>query len=156
MKPILTTIFILILILTFCSRLHAQESDTLKAETILRLENPYKKNRTKWLNENGFNTSTYSWDDPTINLYLNQAVKRRSKANVIGIVGGSILVLGLAANAMGRLVESINDSNPDDPYQVMKGPYYIGGAMIVTSVGLSLDSLAKLKKAKNERERKFK
>ncbi|MEQ9006309.1 MAG: hypothetical protein RLP12_00385, partial [Ekhidna sp.] len=109
MKPHLTTPLILILIFISGFQLKAQETDSTKAETILKLENPYKKNRTKWLIENGFNTGTYSWDDPTVNLYLDQAVKNRSTGNVLGITGGGIVVLGLAKNALGSLVKSISD-----------------------------------------------
>ena len=154
MKPNLTTSLILILIFILGFQLNAQETDTTRAETILKSENPYKKNRTKWLNENGFNTSTYSWDDPTINLYLDQAVKNRSTGNVIGITGGGIVVLGLAMNVVGSLVKSISDSNPDEPYQVVKGPYYLGGAMVATSIGLHFQAHSKLKKAREARSKK--
>lgn len=155
MKSITTYLSIcLISIISFTT--NAQEQETSQAETLVKNENQYRKGQLKWLNSNDFNTSMYDWSDPTINLYVNQAVKRQSKAKWIGIVGGSILVLGLAANAMGSLAKSINDSNPDEPYQVMKGPYYLGGAMVVTSVVLSFDSMAKLNKAKKSREKKFK
>lgn len=146
MKPILTTIFTLILILTFCSRLHAQKSDTAKVETILKSENPYRKNQTRWLNSNGFNTSSYDWSDPAINLYLNQAVRSRSTGNVIGFVGGAVVLLGLTANFFGSVFHEDND--PGEEYQIMKGPYYLGGAMVATSIGLNIRAHSKLKKAR--------
>jgi hypothetical protein len=147
MKPTLTTYLLLILISFSCFQLNAQKSDTTRSETVLKLENPYKKNRTKWLNENGFNTSTYSWDDPVINLYLDQAVKNRSTGNVLGYTGGGILVLGLLVNGMGALVREISDSRPGEPFQVVKEPYYLGGAMVLTSICVHINAKSKLKKA---------
>ncbi|MEP1032687.1 hypothetical protein [Ekhidna sp.] len=135
---------------------NAQEAEAPVGDTILENENPYRKGQTKWLNQNEFYTEGYDWSDPEINLFLNKAVKRRSTSNALGIVGGSILVLGLVANITGSLVHSISDSNPNEEYQVIKGPYYLGGALVVTSVALSFDAIAKLNKAKNARDKKFK
>ena len=152
MKSLLT-----ILTLSLCFSAFSQSVDTTHVpETVLKLEKPLRKGQIKWMNNNGFETQTYDWNDPVINLHLTKASKRHSKANWIGIVGGSILVLGLAANAMGSLAKSVSDSNPDEPYQVVKGPYYLGGAMVATSVVLSFDSIAKLNKAKKLREKKHK
>lgn len=155
MNPNLTTPLILVLIFISGFQLKAQETDTARAETILKQENPYKKNRTKWLNENRFNTSTYAWNDSAINLNIEKAIKRRSTSNIVGFTGGGILVLGLLANIVGSVVHDIGDHDLGEEYQVIKGPYYLGGIMIASSVALSFDSLGKLKKAKRAREVKY-
>lgn len=156
MKPNLTT-YLFCIAIFFSLLAHAQEMDSTQTdETILKIENPYKKGQTKWLNTYGFYTDGYDWSDPAINLNIEKAVKRRSTGNLLGIIGGSVLVLGLAANIFGSLAHDISDSNPNEEYQVIKGPYYIGGAMVATSIGLSFDSIAKLNKAKKAREAKLK
>ncbi len=136
--------------------LAAQEDNSSNhQETVLKKES-LKKGKKKWLNKNGFNTETYDWNDPVINLNLSKAAKRHSTSNAIGFVGGGILVLGLIGNFMGSLSHNISNSKPNESYQVFSAPYYIGGAMVATSIGLSIDSIVKLNKAKKAREKKFK
>ncbi|WP_421762948.1 hypothetical protein [Ekhidna sp.] len=154
MKPTRTTCLFLIILL-FSFYVEAQEEDeTPTSETILKVEPPFRKGQLKWLNENGFETHLYTWDEAEVNLYLNKSLERRSTANIIGAVGGTILVMGLAANFMGSLAHDISNNDPDETYQVFKAPYYLGGTMIVASVGLSFDALSKLKKAKTARANK--
>lgn len=155
MKPTLTT-YLLCVIIILSFKIDAQEIDTLNnEETILKIDHSYRKGQIKWLNENGFKTDSYHWEDSEINLYLDKSLNSRSASNILGAAGGTIFVMGLLANFMGSLSHDISNNDPDETYQVIKGPYYIGGAMIVTSVALSFDSLAKLKKAKNARGKKF-
>ena len=64
MKRILTT-FLFCMTILISSLVKAQKSDSTQAlEPILKIENPYKKGKTKWLNSQGFNTSSYRWYDP--------------------------------------------------------------------------------------------
>lgn len=147
MKPILTTIFTLILILTFCSQLNAQESDTVKAKTILKLENPYKKNQTKWLNSNEFNTSSYDWSNPAVNLYLDRAVKNRSTGNALGLAGGAALLLGVLTSIQAGVMRS--SGNSEGSNSTINPFYLIGGTFVVTSIGLKMDSHNQLRNAKN-------
>ncbi|WP_370089704.1 hypothetical protein [Ekhidna sp.] len=149
MKPILTTIFILILILTFCSRLHAQESDTTKTETILRLKNPYKKNQSKWLNSNDFNTSSYDWSDPVINLHLDRAVKNRSTGNAFGFIGGAALFIGVLTSIQAGVVRS--SGNSVESKSTINPFYLIGGTFVMTSIGLKMDANNQLRNAKDAR-----
>lgn len=111
------------------------------------MENPYGKGRTKWLKQNGFDTDSYQWDNPEINLYLDQTFKSRSVGNIVGFTGLGIFVVGLAANAMGRIAKDIGSSKPDEPYRVFKAPYYLGGALIVSSIPFHIKSNKKLKLA---------
>lgn len=146
MNPNLTYLFCAITIL--CSyQLKGQKTDTTYQETIVKLENPYGKGRTKWLKQNGFDTDNYQWDNPEINLYLDQALKSRSTGDIMGFTGLGIFVVGLAANAMGRIAKDIGSSKPDEPYRVFKAPYYLGGALIVSSIPFHIKSNKKLKKA---------
>lgn len=156
MNTFLRTLISLSVIVLF-SYLAKGQSDTTSTETILKLENPYKKNRTKWLNKNGFNTNTYSWDDPKINLHVNQAVKNRSAGNVFAYTGGSILAIGMFVNFVGRFVhDAWGEKEPGDEYQVIKAPYYLGGTLAVSSIVCHLNAASHLKKAKKAREKKFK
>ena len=156
MNTLLKTLISLSIIVLF-SYLAKGQSGTTSTETILKLENPYKKNRTKWLNKNGFNTNTYTWDDPEINLYLDQAVKKRSAGNVLVYTGGGILAFGLFANFVGRMIHEISeDKEPGEEYQVFKGPYYLGGTLAASAIVLHLNADSKLKKARKAREKKFK
>ncbi|MEO9481896.1 MAG: hypothetical protein ABJG47_00530 [Ekhidna sp.] len=145
---LLTTLFLFSFFLA-----NGQEPDTTASETVLKIQNPYKKNRTKWLNSNGFITESYDWSDPSINLYLEKAVKRRTTSNIMGVTGGTILLLGLCANLVGSVFHEDRDGREE--YQVIKGPYFVGGAMVATSIGLSFDSIAKVNKAKKAKEKKF-
>ncbi|WP_436517312.1 hypothetical protein [Ekhidna sp. To15] len=154
MKLTLTT-YLFCIVLLFSIESLSQEADSTQAqETIVKIQNPYKKGRTKWLNENGFITKSYDWSDPAINLYLKKAVKRRTAANILGVTGGTVFLLGLCANFVGSVFHE--DRVGREEYQVIKGPYFLGGAMVATSIGLSFDSIAKVNKAKKNREKKFK
>ena len=146
MNPNLTYL-LCALILSFCLELKGQQPDTTHQETIVKMENTYGKGRTKWLKQNGFDTDNYQWDNPEINLYLDQALKSRSTGDIMGFTGLGIFVVGLAANAMGRLAKDIGSSKPDEPYRVFKAPYYLGGALIVSSIPFHIKSNKKLKRA---------
>lgn len=155
MKTLLTTyLFVLFMLSSVFSS--AQSMDSIqKTQTVMKMENPYKKGRTKWLNENGFNTKSYTWDDSEINLYLNQSVKNRSAGNVLGYTGGGVILFGLLANLAGRFAYEVSNNDPNRQYHVFKAPYYLGGVLVASSVVLHVRSLSKLKKAKSIRERKF-
>lgn len=156
MKLTLTT-YLFCTVFLFSIQLHSQETDsTQSAETIVKIENPYKKGKTKWLNENGFNTSSYTWNDVQINLALDKAVKNRSTGNVLGYTGGGVILFGLLANMAGRLAYEVSNNDPDRQFQIFKGPYYLGGVLITSSLVLHVNALSKLKKAKDLREKKFK
>jgi len=147
MNSNLTTYLFSSLIL-FCSyQLKGQNSDTTDQETIVKLENPYGKGRTKWLIRNGFDTDSYNWDNPEINLYLDQTFKSRLTGNILGFTGLGIFVFGLAANTIGRLADDIGSSKPDEPYRIFKEPYYLGGALIISSIPFHIKSNRKLKSA---------
>lgn len=151
MNSNLTTYLLVVLIFFIGYQSKGQNLNTTKLETVVKLENPYGKGRTKWLKNNGFDTDTYMWDNPEINLRIKQAIKNRSTGNIVGFTGLGIFIFGLAANAMGRLAHDIGSSKPDEPYLVFKEPYYLGGALIVTSIPLHFKSRRKLRTAKELR-----
>ncbi len=135
----------------------AQEPESSQpTKSVVKIDNPYKKGRTKWLNSHGFNTKTYDWRDAEINLYVEKAVKNRTTGNILAYSGGGIIVTGLLLNLAGSLAKEINSSNPDEPYQVFKAPYYLGGALSVSGIVMHLKAESNLKKAKAARQRKFK
>lgn len=155
MKPNLT-IYLFVVFKIYSTLCQAQGNDsTTVINEPQKIENPYKKGQTRWLNKNQFFTEGYDWKDPAINLYLDKAIKRRATSNLVGITGASVLLLGLVGNFMGSLSKEINSSNPNEEYQVTTWPYYLGGTMVGTSIVLSLDSTSKLNKAKALQKARF-
>ncbi|MEQ6166641.1 hypothetical protein AAOE16_05550 [Ekhidna sp. MALMAid0563] len=146
MKPI-TTNLLSVLMLFCCYQVQGQNIDSTNNETIIKRENPYRKGKTKWLNSSGFNTETYNWNHPEINLYLDESLKKRSVGNILVYSGGVIIVTGLFLNVVGSFVDSAFSNKPDEPYQVFKAPYFLGGAMVVSSIPFHIKSNKKLKQA---------
>ncbi|WP_425392408.1 hypothetical protein [Ekhidna sp.] len=147
MKPNLTTYLLAALLLLCGYHVQSQNSDSTTSQTIVKLENPYKKGKTKWLNNNGFDTKSYDWDNPDINLYLDQSLKSRSTGNVLIFTGGTLIAAGLVINVLASFAHSIGDSKPGEPYQVFTEPYYLGGALVVSSIPFLIKSDKKLKQA---------
>lgn len=142
-------ILLLILMVLSFNMTNAQETGIKNKEpTVLKIENPYKKGKTKWLNNNGFETSTYDWSDIEVNLLIDKSLKRRSTGNLLGFTGGGILLLGLYANLVASTFQRES--------KVINGPYIVGGTLIATSVVLSFNSISLLNKARTAREKKFK
>ncbi|WP_420318209.1 hypothetical protein [Ekhidna sp.] len=147
MKPNLTIYLFSIILFLFGHQAKCQKSDSAKSETILKHETPYRKGKNKWLNSNGFNTETYDWNHPEINLYLDESLKKRSVGNILVYSGGVLIVTGLFLNVVGSFVDSAFSNKPDEPYQVIKAPYFLGGAMVVSSIPFHIKSNKKLKLA---------
>lgn len=152
MKPNLTLFLTFFSITIFSFQLKGQEAGTISTgsfETILKLENPYSENRTKWLNRNGFKTDTYNWNDPAINLYLDRAVKNRSTGNAFGFIGGAALFIGVLINIQAGVVRS--SGNSVESKSTINPFYLIGGTFVVTSIGLKMDAHNQLRNAKEIR-----
>ena len=68
------------------NQLNAQSIDSLKLENFLNYRaNPYNSSRTKWLKKNGFNMDEYDWNNPNINLILDNALRKKTGARLWGV-----------------------------------------------------------------------
>lgn len=137
----------------------AQETDPIRTqteETILKVEKPnYRRSQIKWLNKEGFDTDSYEWNDPNINLLLDKSLKQRSWGDISGITGGTLVAINLLSNfVLGPILHSLSDDHDKGEFKPSNQLYYIGGTMIAASFALNLSALGKLSKAKNMRNLK--
>lgn len=154
MKP--TLIAFLLLTAIFCHfRANAQQPDSVEVNETFFVRKDLGKGQIKWLNQYGFETEGYEWNDPAIKMNVRKALRRRDLSTMMGIVGGGAIVMGAIYNLfLGPLAHSVGDTG--GTFKGSNASYYIGGAMVVTSITLSFNSLSKLNKAKKAREKKFK
>lgn len=131
----MTRTLITLFVFLSCTFVFAQSSDTLgRANTILKLENPYGKSKTKWLRKQGFPVDTYSWNQSDINYNLDKALKLRSHSDWTGGTGGFLIVLNLCANAISSFTHSLSEKPDKGEFKSNNTLYFIGGSMVISSV----------------------
>ena len=130
--------------------------DSIRSETILKIEKPdYRKAQLKWLNKEGFDTESYGWDDLYINSSVDMSLKQRNWGDVIGVTGGSLILINVLKNFIfGPLVHSLSDEG--GKYQPSNDLYLVGGAMVGGSLYLHIKSKSNLEKAKKRRKNRNK
>ncbi len=136
------------------SVLAAQKTDSVKVKKTFFTGRDLRKGQVNWLDQQGFQTKGYEWNDPTIKLEIRKALNRRDLSYGLGIIGGSVL---FTKAILSILLAPIANRNSDSGSSTnSNAAYYIGGAMVATSIGLSFDANKRVKKAKKAREKKFK
>ncbi|WP_422362356.1 hypothetical protein [Reichenbachiella sp.] len=143
-----TKLILLFLFLWLAQKTQAQE-DKRAENTILKIDkekNPYSKSKNRYLTKNGFDVKSYEWNDSEINLYLKKSLKNRAASNITLGSGVGLVILNLAANAMGQIAHTANN-NSEGEYKPYTSLYWIGGAAICSSIAFRLVSAKQIERA---------